>query len=338
MEFIIDEKLSDENQEYLNTLRHIKWLLNLSGYQIPYADLKKQILEEIENDLINIDKKQKINHNNIDFEKLNALEEIIKLDQISLKDKIAKKLQRMNMPVQEHSGFVYAEGEIPVLLVAHLDTHCDNPPKNLKFRENDGRIYSNEGNIGADDRCGVYAILEILKELNTHVLFTVGEEIGGLGAVIASRKLAPPKVKYIIELDRYGKKQCVFYRCGNEEFRDFIKFFGYTTKNGSNSDISTLGAAWDIATVNLSTGYHHAHKDDEYINYYELRECISNVKNISFNSFYTHTPYFDYQNTFEERLLSKFLDYSDEELEALLANYWEVSQQNLQGKAAKTKK
>lgn len=338
MELIFDEELSDEIEEYLITLRHIKWLLNLSDYQIPHTDLKKQILEEIENDLINIDRKQKMYHNDIDLEKLNALEEIIKLDQISLKEMITKKFQQMNMPIQEHSGFVYAEGEIPVLLVAHLDTYCDNPPKNLKFIESDGRIYSNEGNIGADDRCGVYAILEILKELKTHVLFTVGEEIGGLGAVMASRKLAPPKVKYIIELDRYGEKQCAFYRCGNKEFKDYIESFGYKTKNGSNSDISTLGAAWDIATVNLSIGYHHAHKDDEYINYYELRECISNVKNIIFNSCYTHTPYFDYQNTFEERLLSKFLDYSDEELEALLANYWEMSQQNLLGKAAKTKK
>lgn len=336
MELIFDEELSDEIEEYLITLRHIKWLLNLSDYQIPHTDLKKQILEEIENDLINIDRKQKMYHNDIDLEKLNALEEIIKLDQIILKDRIAKKLQQMNMPVQEHSGFVYAEGEIPVLLVAHLDTYCDNPPKNLKFIESDGRIYSNEGNIGADDRCGVYAILEILKELKTHVLFTVGEEIGGLGAVMASRELAPPKVKYIIELDRYGKKQCVFYRCGNKEFKDYIESFGYKTKNGSNSDISTLGAAWDIATVNLSIGYHHAHKDDEYINYYELRECISNVKNIIFNS--CHTPYFDYQNTFEERLLSKFLDYIDEKLETSLANYWEMSQQNLLGKAEKTKK
>lgn len=136
---------------------------------------------------------------------------------------------------------------------------------------------------------------------------------------MASRKLKAPDVKYIIELDRSGYYDCVFYRCGNPEFREYIESFGFTTKQGTASDISILGPAWDIATVNLSVGYYNAHTVDEYIDYLQLENTIGVVKNI-LNDF-QNVPYFNYQDNFEPTKISEYLHWDDEGLEKILAGY-----------------
>lgn len=128
------------------------------------------------------------------------------------------------MQVEENIGYVYAKGNLPVLLVAHLDTYSNQTPEQIWYNSNEDILYGCMQPIGADDRCGVYAIFKILEDLNPHVLFTVGEELGRLGAVVASKKLEEPNVKYIIELDCAGYNDCVFYLCGNPQFREYIEY------------------------------------------------------------------------------------------------------------------
>ena len=55
-------------------------------------------------------------------------------------------------------GFLYAEGDIPVLVVAHMDTVFDEPPKNLRYNRNEDKIYNLFDGLGGDDRCGIYSI------------------------------------------------------------------------------------------------------------------------------------------------------------------------------------
>lgn len=218
---------------------------------------------------------------------------LLKLTQAELKIILYNYLvEKKMLPVFE-DGFVYAKGNIPILLVAHMDTVFDEPTKELCYDKRKDEIFSYDGGIGGDDRCGVYAIMKILEELRPHVLFTEDEEIGGVGAEKTVEKLPKPDVKYIIEFDRRGSNDCVFYDCGNDEFIDYIESFGFVTDFGTFSDISVLGSYWDIAAVNLSSGYYNEHTEKEYIKFKKLQNNINRVKTMLKK--HKKAQYFDYQ-------------------------------------------
>lgn len=224
---------------------------------------------------------------------MEKLEQLLKLTQEELKVKAYNYLRQKNMKPICEDGFVYAEGEIPILLVAHMDTVFNKPPKRLFYNMKEDKIFNPNGGLGGDDRCGVYAIMKLLEKYRPHVLFTEDEEIGCIGAVKAANKLSKPNVKYIIEFDRRGSNDCVFYDCGNEEFMNYIESFGFVTNYGTCSDISVLGGKWNIASVNLSSGYYHEHTEKEYIIFRELIKTINRVEKML--NMYKKAPYFDYQ-------------------------------------------
>ena len=135
--------------------------------------------------------------------------------------------------------------------------------------------------IGGDDRCGVYMILEIVKNYNCSVLFCEDEEVGGVGArKFIKTDLAKELVSqfnYAIELDRRGSKDAVFYDCDNEEFEEFITKEFYELAYGSFSDISVVAPFLKCAAVNLSCGYHCAHTKDEYVVLHEMERSMEEV-------------------------------------------------------------
>ena len=203
-------------------------------------------------------------------------------------------------------GFVYAKGDIPVLLVAHMDTVGECPPSRIIYDTKYDAIYNPDGILGGDDRCGVYAIMKLLEKHRPHVLFTEDEEIGGNGAYKAVIGIPKPDVKYIIEIDRRGSKDCVFYECGNEDFMKYVENYGFKKNYGSFTDISILGKTWDIAAVNLSSGYYHEHTQDEYIIFNELLETINRVDNMLKDI--EKAPKFDYKEiTYGEDIKRYFL-------------------------------
>ena len=180
-------------------------------------------------------------------------------------------------------SYIYAKGNIPVLLVSHLDTVHKNLPKEIFHDTFKNVLWSPQG-IGADDRAGVYAILQLITpKVKPYILFTTQEEVGGIGASIAAKELQAPEVKFIIEIDRKGSVDAVFYECKNKEFIVYITQFGFKENYGSFSDISVLCPEWNIAGVNLSTGYYNAHTKEEYLNLNQLNANIKKVKKI-FNS------------------------------------------------------
>lgn len=175
--------------------------------------------------------------------------------------------------------YIVAIGDIPIALVAHLDTVYSSPVKNLYYDQKQGVLWSPEG-IGADDRAGVFAITKIIKDgYRPSVIFTTDEERGGLGAsVLAGMECPIPGLKYLIELDRRGIDDCVFYDCGAQDFMTYIESFGFTTDWGSFSDISFLCPAWDICGVNLSIGYQNEHCEIETLHIKYMFETIEKVK------------------------------------------------------------
>jgi len=183
-------------------------------------------------------------------------------------------------------GFIYAKGTVPVLLTAHMDTvHKQRIVDYYEYVDKNGRhILSSPQGIGGDDRCGIYMILEIIKEHKCSVLFCEDEETGGHGSDKFCKtdfiaELA--ELNYLIELDRANATDAVFYSCDNPEFTKFIEDnTGYKEAWGTFSDISNLAPDCGIAAVNLSCGYYHAHTLIEEVVVEEMLNTIEVVKEL----------------------------------------------------------
>lgn len=212
---------------------------------------------------------------------------LCKESQKSLKNLLPAELEAAGYEnVYIGDGYIYAKGDIPILLTAHLDTVHAEPVHDFyelvegKGKDKTHKISSPQG-IGGDDRCGIYAILQVIKTLRPSVLFCEDEETGCQG----SRKFVKTKLvddlkelNYLIELDRKGNNDAVFYSCDNPDFTKFIEeSTGYKEAWGSCSDISILSPACGIASVNFSTGYYNPHLKTEYVIMEDLMRTIGTV-------------------------------------------------------------
>lgn len=199
-------------------------------------------------------------------------------------------------------SYILVKGEAPVLLVAHLDTVHRQPVEQICRTDDGGLLMSPQG-IGGDDRCGVYALNAIYgqSEAMPWLLFTCDEEAGGIGAgafCAKHRRGAFPErlgqLKLIIEIDRKGKDDAVYYGCGNKGFEDYITGKGFTTSYGSFSDISYIAPELGVAAVNLSAGYYNAHTLHEYINKKHLEDTVRKVTEIVVESTNPEFPRYEY--------------------------------------------
>lgn len=212
-----------------------------------------------------------------------AFEKICQMTQEDVKEYVTKRLLSSGRKVYPGDGFVYSPGTVPVLVCAHMDTvHRELPSK--IFYSHDGDTVSSPMGIGGDDRCGIYMIFEIIKELNCHVAFFESEEIGGVG----SKKFAKTQIcenlgkeiNYVIELDRMNANDAVFYYCDNPEFTEFVTESFWKEGFGSFTDISTICPEMGVAGVNLSCGYYKQHTIDEYVVFSEMERAIKETINL----------------------------------------------------------
>ena len=207
------------------------------------------------------------------------IEQIFSLSAVNLKDALGTELVKRGYKVDNNKDFLYAKGNAPYMLIAHLDTVHKTLPSIICYSKDGDYMMSPQG-IGGDDRCGVYIILKLLNKLpfKPYIVFTMDEEVGGLGAEAFVEYMYGadeiPDLKYIVEYDRKGNKDCVFYHCDNPEFTAFVEGFGFVEAYGSFSDISTIAPALSVAAVNLSSGYYNPHTQHEYVCMSDMHEII----------------------------------------------------------------
>ena len=223
---------------------------------------------------------------------MKTFEDICKMTQPEVKTYMKSYLSEAGYNVVDEPGFLYAKGTVPVLLVAHMDTVHQEQCKTIK--NVNGKLSSPQG-IGGDDRCGVFCIMNIVQELNCSVLLCEDEETGAVGArnfTKATYKLMDENgneveekyienlgVNYMVELDRKGNHDAVFYSCDNKDFIDFVEDMTcFKWARGSFSDISVLMPAAKLSGVNLSCGYYNAHMLNEYVVYDEMMDTIEAAK------------------------------------------------------------
>lgn len=208
-----------------------------------------------------------------------TFEQFVRMPQATLKKVMARWLRDKYEQVVETEDYIYAIGTIPVALAAHMDTVFSTPVEDLFYDTRKNVMWSPEG-LGADDRAGVFAIYQIVKAgFRPHIILSTDEERGCLGARKLSKESCPfEDLKYIMQLDRHGVNDCVFYECDNPEFVSYIEQFGFVEAIGSFTDITEYCPAWGVAGVNLSVGYvdEHTHTELLYVN--ALYTTIEKVK------------------------------------------------------------
>lgn len=226
------------------------------------------------------------------------LSKIIRKTELQLFNRLTRRYENA---IHEAIKYILVPGEAPVLLVAHLDTaHLEKVETICRS----SKIWMSPQGIGGDDRCGVYALVSIHEKAKKKpwLLFTCGEEIGGVGANRFIEALYKDNelmermrsMKLIIELDRKGKDEAVYYNCYCPELENYITSKGFHTDIGSYSDIVDIAPVLGVAAVNLSCGYYNAHTQHEYIVLPELENVIKVVTEIVNES--DGLPSFSYQD------------------------------------------
>lgn len=205
-----------------------------------------------------------------------TFETILRATQPELKALLQDWLQRQGYTPVSRRGYLYAAGSVPVLLVAHLDTVHRESVRDICYNAEQTVAMSPQG-IGGDDRAGVWMALYILHRVRCHVLFCEDEEIGCVGARRFTRSTLRPQINYIVEMDRRGANDAVFYQCDNPDFTAYICSFGFEQAYGSCSDIAYIAPSLGAAAVNISCGYYCEHRRHEYIRLDQMRENAKRI-------------------------------------------------------------
>ena len=174
-------------------------------------------------------------------------------------------------------GTIYSLTPSTPLICAHLDSVQRRPVTTIKKHKS--LIYAN-GCMGADDKNGIWACLQILKYCkNISFIFSVQEEVGGNIAPLLN------KYDYIMDKLKYG---LVFDRCngsdiicnanlyGSKRFEKQLagigKAYGYKPAGGVWSDADAISEY--VSCANLSVGYYNHHTDIEYTLFNELVNAV----------------------------------------------------------------
>lgn len=211
------------------------------------------------------------------------MKKLVSFNQEETREFVAGFLDNFYQEVIETDDYILAEGNIPIALVAHLDTVFDDDgnERNFIFQYFNGNLYHPDG-AGFDDKAGIFSIFKILESgYLPNVIFTTNEEIGSLGAkkLIEDFPECPfSDLRYLIQLDRENENDCVFYLCENKEFISYVESFGFVEAFGTSTDIRHICPVWDIAGVNLSIGYNDQHTENETLDIIIMFNTISKVK------------------------------------------------------------
>jgi len=230
---------------------------------------------------------------------MKKLEDFVRPTQKELFRELSKMYQGA---VVSEGNYILVPGAAPIMLLAHMDTVHKKQVQHICKTQNGNILMSPQG-IGGDDRCGVFALVTAHARAETKpwLLFTCDEEVGGIGAgkFCGDHKLGfLPKeldeLKILVEIDRKGRTDAVYYDCDNADFEKYITSKGFKTEWGSFSDISVVAPELGVAAVNLSSGYYNAHTLHEFINRKHLNGTVRKVGEIIADAAKPDLPKYEY--------------------------------------------
>ncbi|WP_153019665.1 zinc-binding metallopeptidase family protein [Kosmotoga arenicorallina] len=187
-----------------------------------------------------------------------------------MQEYVERSLKELGIPYdKDYMGNIYRLIPNTPLLSAHMDALTEDYEigKLSNIKESYG-IIKGEGNIGADDKLGVYMLLELLKEYKCSFVFSVQEESGreGIQYFLSEKAKEVAECNWGLVLDRRGKEHFIgsLNSYCTVEFSEAVsEVTGFKEEHGSLSDADYLSNY--ISCVNLSIGYQNPHSKDEYI-------------------------------------------------------------------------
>ena len=169
-----------------------------------------------------------------------------------------------------------------IALVAHVDTV---PRSGVDLVRNGMYLTNRHGVLGADDRAGVFALLEIASHspIKPILIFTNGEELGGIGARVLAAdgvlKRYQDTISLFIEIDREGENDYVYYSCDlPSPIARWAESYGFRKANGAYSDVAEFTKVTGIPHLNVSTGYYDRHTAKERLDLSVLGMIIYRVR------------------------------------------------------------
>ena len=163
------------------------------------------------------------------------------------------------------------------------------------YRDSDKK---HQTSLGADDKNGIWVILNLLKEgKQINFAFCHSEEIGGAGSgqIVQDKDCATfiEQCKYCIVIDRRNASDIIGYKnkyclCLDDKLSTFAKNNGFKFEpaHGSISDADRFSTL--VECVNISCGYYEPHSSKEYTNLNELwntlQFCIKIVDEFVYES------------------------------------------------------
>jgi hypothetical protein len=193
--------------------------------------------------------------------------------------------------------YIYVDnGKDKPILTAHMDTINDHRGYRLtkedltigkalkvSLKDTSGAVC-----LGGDDRTGVYIMLKLIEMGNTNYsyLFTCDEEVGGHGGESFVKHYPDITPKCIISLDRKGTDEVALYGYDNDELVNVFENEGYTRDVGSFTDCVTLSDKYNVACVNLSSGYTNEHTTKEQVQFKQTMRTLKVLNTVSFSKVY----------------------------------------------------
>jgi len=200
------------------------------------------------------------------------------------------------------------------MVVAHMDQVGKTPIKRI-FYSHKEKIISGDANIGADDKNGIWVILNLLAKFkDLSFIFSDQEEAGGnVDAVFDEIDDNIIKtIKYCLVFDRRNGSDILASwndYCGEDLEKDIVeigKKYGYVAAMGLWSDCDII-SSW-VPCVNLSCGYYLPHTEKEYTSISELKKSLAFGEELlssltkTYNRvdkpFYKYGNYLDNYNTY----------------------------------------
>lgn len=178
------------------------------------------------------------------------------------------------------------------------------------------KAYNNSGEptgIGGDDKCGVFACLELLETIpNIKAAFFVSEEIGCIGSLNCDKQFFE-NVGYAIQFDAPENWMITEFCFGQKLFDKTGSFYNlcepilkesmpnHILQSHPYTDVYSLRKLFDFSCINFSVGYYDYHTKDEYVVIEDVFNSISVGKQLIENlgeELYTQTRETIYKSLF----------------------------------------
>lgn len=184
--------------------------------------------------------------------------------------------------------------ESDILFIAHMDNACIKSEKVNIIKENGYWKTNGKTILGADDKAGIYTMLNMIhNDIKGHYLFTVGEEKGGIGAsyYVKHNKEQLKNYKKVISFDRRGFSSVITSQamgiCCSDEFSKALASYFPNFSPDYTGTYTDSAEFMDICPecTNLSIGYKSEHTFNEKLNVQWLTELfIPNLLKIDWQS------------------------------------------------------